>query len=174
VYHQLAIVIAGFMSGLALGAWCGRRRVHANEMRLLAGLQALAAVSPLLLYACLALIAQLTQPAQLALVSQVLFPLLAVLCGLLGGFQFPVASRIFFDRAHRSGMGSLYGLDLAGSCAGAILFSAYLIPVYGFLKTSLLLALVNVAPALLAAASAREAGEDDAAASSDLPDAGIG
>jgi predicted membrane-bound spermidine synthase len=130
-------------------------------MRLLAGLQAMAVLCPLLVYACLAAVARLSQPAQLAVVGQVLFPLLAVLCGVLGGFQFPVASRVFFARAdgpRRGSIGSLYGLDLAGSCAGAIVFSAYLIPVYGFLKTSLLLALVNLVPALLAAASMREAG----------------
>ena len=161
VYHQLAIVIAGFMGGLACGAWCGLRRARPNEMRLLAGLQAMAVLCPLLVYACLAAVARLSQPAQLAVVGQVLFPLLAVLCGVLGGFQFPVASRVFFARAdgpRRGSIGSLYGLDLAGSCAGAIVFSAYLIPVYGFLKTSLLLALVNLVPALLAAASMREAG----------------
>jgi spermidine synthase len=161
VYHQLAIVIAGFMGGLACGAWCGLRRVRPHEMRLLAGLQAMAALCPLLVYACLAAAARLSQAAQLAVVGPVLFPLLAVLCAVLGGFQFPVASRIFFDRpaaARRGSIGSLYGLDLAGSCAGAIVFSAYLIPVYGFLKTSLLLALVNLPPALLAAASMREAG----------------
>lgn len=91
---------------------------------------------PLLVYACL---------------GWAPIPLLAVLCGLLGGFQFPVASRIFGPRP--GSIGSLYGLDLAGSCAGALVFSAYLIPVYGFLRTSVLLALVNLGPALLAASA---------------------
>jgi spermidine synthase len=152
VYHQLAIVIAGFMGGMACGAWLGIRRVRSNEMGLLALLQGTAAICPLLLYALLAAVARLSQPAQLAVVGQVLFPLLAVLCGLPGGFQFPVASRIYFDRPERRGgsLGSLYGLDLAGSCIGAVVLSAYVIPVYGFMKTSLLLAMVSLAPALLA------------------------
>jgi spermidine synthase len=157
VYHQLAIVIAGFMAGLAGGAWWGVRRARPNEMRLLAILQGVAALCPLLLYALLMAVARLTQPAHLVLVSQVLFPALAVLCGLPGGFQFAVASRVYFAQplARGRGIGSLYGLDLAGSCIGAVVFSAYLIPVYGFLRTSLLMALVNVAPALAAAASMR-------------------
>jgi spermidine synthase len=161
VYHQLAIVIAGFMGGLACGAWLGVRRGRANEMRLLALLQGTAALCPLLLYALLAAVARLSQPAQLAVVGQVLFPLLAVLCGLPGGFQFPVASCIYFDRPARRGgsLGSLYGLDLAGSCIGAVLLSAYLIPVYGFLKTSLLLAMVSLAPALLAFSLLHKAGD---------------
>ncbi|MDR3718688.1 MAG: fused MFS/spermidine synthase [Bryobacteraceae bacterium] len=153
VYHQLAIVIAGFMGGLACGAWLGMRRTRTDGMRLLALLQGTAAVCPLLLYAVLAAVARLSQPAHLAVVGQALFPLLAVLCALPGGYQFPVASRIYFDQTARrgGGLGSLYGLDLAGSCIGAIALSVYLIPVYGFLKTSLLLAMAGLAPALLAA-----------------------
>jgi spermidine synthase len=161
VYHQLAIVIAGFMGGLACGAWLGVRRVGSNEMGLLAGLQCTVALCPLLLYSLLVAVARLSQPAQLAVVGQVLFPLLAVLCGLPGGFQFPVASRIYFDQPKRreGSLGSLYGLDLAGSCVGAIVLSAYLIPVYGFLKTSLLLAMVSLAPALLAVSLLHKAGD---------------
>ena len=41
--------------------------------------------------------------------------------------------------------GTLYALDLAGSCLGAVLFSAWLVPMFGFLKTALLLALVSLA-----------------------------
>ena len=174
VYQQLAVVIAGFMGGLACGAWCGSKpkaysvlrqaaKTVASQPRrpqetmvcatagqwptpqnsktvsgtgLLAALQAGATLLPLLVYACL---------------GWAPIPLLAVLCGLLGGFQFPVASRIFGPRP--GSIGSLYGLDLAGSCAGALVFSAYLIPVYGFLRTSVLLALVNLGPALLAASA---------------------
>ena len=54
-----------------------------------------------------------------------------MLCGALGGYQFRVASRIFRSGQGRN-LGTLYALDLAGSCAGAILFSVYLIPVFGF------------------------------------------
>ena len=48
-------------------------------------------------------------------------------------------------------MGTLYAIDLLGGCAGALLLSSYLIPVFGFWKTAWLSAAVNLAPALLAA-----------------------
>jgi len=157
VYEQLAMVIAGFMAGLAAGAWWGVRRGRANEMRLLTILQTVGAICPLLLYALLIAVTRLAQPVHLVLMSQVLFPLSAVLCGLPGGSQFAIASRIYFAQptTRDRSIGSLYGLDLAGSCIGAVVLSAYLIPVYGFLRTSLLMALVNLAPALAAAASMR-------------------
>jgi predicted membrane-bound spermidine synthase len=129
-------------------------------MRSLAALQGLAALSPLLLYGLFDSLARIQNPAGLFLVSQILFPALALLCGLLGGYQFPIASRIFFTGSkHAAGSpGTLYALDLAGACLAAVVFSAYLVPVFGFLKTALLTAVVNLAPAALATLSISEAG----------------
>ena len=46
-------------------------------------------------------------------------------------------------------------MDLAGASAGAILFSAYLIPVVGFYLSALVMAAVNLVPVLAASRSAR-------------------
>jgi predicted membrane-bound spermidine synthase len=86
------------------------------------------------------------------LAAQFAFPALAALCGMLGGYQFPIATEIYLhDRDGRSSLGALYAVDLLGGCAGALLLSSYLIPVFGFWKTAWLSAAVNLAPALLAA-----------------------
>jgi len=169
VYHQLAIVIAGFMAGMALGSWEARRRAHEREDRLLlAALQLLAALSGLLLYVVFGSLAVVQNRWGILLASQGVFPVLAVLCGILGGYQFPIASRAYFKigasarfstgkNACATNPGVLYGLDLAGSCLGAVVFSLYLIPVFGFLRTAQLLAIANLAPAALAALSAYRA-----------------
>jgi predicted membrane-bound spermidine synthase len=52
-------------------------------------------------------------------------------------------------------MTALYGWDLLGACAGALLIGAWLIPVYGFLKTTALIAMVNLPPAPLGCCCAR-------------------
>ena len=188
VYHQLAVVIAAFMAGMALGSWWALRRtgssktvghpaqqhpetmpsppwgrgwsrragpgegVFGADLRRLAALQTLAALSPLVLYLLLVLVAPTSSTPGLFVISQVVFPALAVLCGLLGGYQFPLASRIFFGDAdeQNSSPGSLYALDLMGACLAAVALSAYVVPVFGFLKTALLMAVVNLAPAALA------------------------
>lgn len=169
VYHQLAIVIAAFMVGMALGAWLALpgteespypspgSATRSSEMRTLAALQVLAALSPLLLYVLLEFCAGVKNPLGLALVSHALFPNLALLSGMLGGYQFPLASRIYFSSMKDSprSPGALYGLDLVGACLGAVVLSAYLFPVFGFLKTALLMAVGNLAPAALAALAAR-------------------
>jgi len=244
VYHQLAVVIAAFMAGMALGSWCGLRRpgnskavghaaqrqpetmkmtphplsylghplprgeggdlakresrvrgsfkavgdapqrdpetmktkpsppwgrgwfrgagpgeaVLKADLRRVAWLQALAAFSPLVLYLSLVLLAAVKSARGLWVVSQVAFPALAVLCGLLGGYQFPVASRIFFGGPDKRTIspGTLYGLDLVGACVAAVILSTYLVPVFGFLKTALFMGVVNLAPAGLAGFSALE------------------
>ncbi|MCX6638611.1 MAG: hypothetical protein NT090_26455, partial [Acidobacteria bacterium] len=158
VYHQLAIVIAGFMAGMALGSWLGLRSGTGFSLWSRSGagfslwsrggagfslwslmrLQLLAAASGFALCGLLA-------------VSHLLYPVLALLCGLLGGYQFIVASRL----SPTASTGMLYALDLAGASAGAILFSAYLIPVFGFYRSALVMAIVNLAPVLAASRSVR-------------------
>ena len=94
------------------------------------------------------------------LAAQFVFPALAALCGMLGGYQFPVATEIYLyndDSSGRSRLGTLYAIDLLGGCAGALLLSSYLIPVFGFWKTAWLSAAVNLAPFLLATRVSLEA-----------------
>jgi len=156
VYHQLAILIAGFMVGVSLGSWLATKRERntggeRTDAFRLAGLQFLAAASSLLLYVLLQLFAASNPRFLIFVVSQIIFPLLAVFCGLLGGYQFPVATRLFFAKS-KDGEGSpgmLYALDLAGSCLSALVLSSYLVPVFGFQQTAWLMAVVNLAPAIL-------------------------
>jgi spermidine synthase len=121
VYHQLAALTAGMMAGMALGSWLAVRKPVLG-LRTLMGL---AAAAPLVLCA------------SLPHLSPAAFTGAAVLCGIVGGWQFATAWRLL----PRPGM--LYALDLAGACAGALLVSAWLIPVFGFLKTAVLLAIAN-------------------------------
>jgi len=157
LYHQLAIVIGCFMAGMAAGSWLGLRRQSGagSELRRLAWLQALAAASGLALVALFDRLAPVRSGAGLFLVSQVAFPLLAAGCGLLGGLQFPIASRVFFKGSNGRSPGTLYGLDLVGACLGAALFGTVLIPVFGFHRTAALMAVLNAAPAAVSAALSR-------------------
>ena len=140
VYQQLALLVAALMAGMSLGSWIALR---ATVPSTLAYLQLVVAASPLVAFGLLARTAAA--------------PAIALACGALGGFQFATASRHYFALA-RPNPGILYALDLAGSCAGALMLSAYLIPVFGFLRTSWLLALANLAPAVGALCARRRPG----------------
>lgn len=160
IYHQLSMVIAAFMVGMGLGAWRALRSGDAGAgflaarsgMRSLALLQCIAALSPILLVLLFGLLGRIQGRTSLWLVSQLVFPALALACGFLGGFQFPRASRIYLPISERAqvNVGALYALDLAGSALGAVIVSVYLVPVFGFLNTALLVGLANLAPAALA------------------------
>ena len=128
---------------------CQRLRAGASfgALRILGLTQVLAAAAPLVLLGLF----KAMGPAGISnlVASWIAFPALAMACGMLGGYEFLIASRIFFaGTAHRPG--TLYAFDLAGSCLGAILFSAWLVPVFGFLKTALLSAMVSLAAAAMA------------------------
>ncbi len=151
VYHQLAILIGAFMAGMALGSRLaladpGRPR----NLRCLAALQIMAAIAALALYGVCIAAGGVATGAGLWVVSHVLFPALAAACGCMGGYQFPVASRTYFDGERARGLGAVYALDLVGACLGAVLVSAYCLPVLGFLKTACLLAILNLFPAVAA------------------------
>jgi spermidine synthase len=155
VYHQLAILIALCMAGIALGSWLGMRRMRRSNgppCRAVATTQFLLALSAPVLMLLVSLLAKLSGIASSWLAAQCVFPALAALCGMLGGYQFPLATEIFLqDVSGRRSLGMLYAIDLLGGCLGALVLSGYLIPVFGFWKTAGLCAAINLAPALLAA-----------------------
>ena len=156
IYQQLAVIIAAFMAGMALGSWCSLRQPASESgMKTLAWLQVLGAALPLLCYGLFVWFAQLRSGPGLVLISKLAFPALAGCCGLVGGYQFPIASRAFFEgQSEARGLGTVYALDLVGACAGALLPSIYLIPIFGLLRTALVIAVVDLVVALQAALSA--------------------
>lgn len=154
VYHQLAILIGLCMAGMALGSWLGIRRIAAGQrttMGDMAATQLLLALSAPVLMLVFSQLASASGLAVPWIAAQCIFPALAALCGGLGGYQFSIAAQIYLpDGSGRSKLGVLYAIDLLGGCAGALLLSAYLIPVFGFWKTAWLCAMVNLAPVFLA------------------------
>jgi spermidine synthase len=163
VYQQLAILIAMCMAGIAFGSWLGIRRIRYSDRppyRTIATTQFLLALSCPALIFVVSLLSKISGMATTWLAAQFVFPALAAFCGMLGGYQFPIATEIYLNKDARSGqsrLGTLYAIDLLGGCAGALLLSSYLIPVFGFWKTAWLSAAVNLAPTLLAARVSLEA-----------------
>jgi spermidine synthase len=170
LYHQLAILLAMFMAGMAAGsAWGLRKNVERGSA--LAWLQIAVAMAPGLLCAVLFLAEQVAIGLrfQRDYLGEALFAGMALAAGMLGGMQFTVASRMTLGEARRDGgsgialaqnssglrAGTLYALDLLGACAGAVMISGYLAPVFGFAWAAALMAVVATGPAILAALGSR-------------------
>jgi spermidine synthase len=155
IFHQLAILIALCMTGIAFGSWLGMRRTRGNNnppCRAVAATQFLLALSAPVLMLLVSLLAKLSGMASNWFAAQCVFPALAALCGVLGGYQFSMATAIYLHgNSGRHRLGMMYAIDLLGGSLGALVLSGYLIPVFGFWKTAWLCAAINLAPALLAA-----------------------
>jgi spermidine synthase len=155
VYHQLAILIALCMAGIAFGSWLAMRAIRRDghsPCRAVAVTQLALALSAPVLMVLVSLLAKASGIVTTWLAAQCVFPALAAFSGMLGGYQFPMATAIYAqDGNGQRGLGTIYAIDLLGGCAGALVLRGYLIPVFGFWKTAWLCAAVNLAPALLAA-----------------------
>jgi spermidine synthase len=149
VYLKLAVLFAAFMAGMALGGALALRPFFPRSVRALAVAQAALALTPFALCGVFKLIPSLS-PA----IGEPLFFVSAMIPGLFGGLLFPLASHLYLLPG-KPNLGALYALDLAGSCLAAILFSAWLIPVFGFTPAALLLALVGLLPAASSAFALR-------------------
>ena len=159
VYTGLAILTGLLMAGIALGSRLAMGRSGAAKgWRMVRVQLLLAAAGPTLLLA-VSLLGSFSSTAGEWIAAQMIFPALAALAGVLGGYQFVVAAGIFLrDRGERSGLGVLYAIDLLGGCAGALALSTFLIPMFGFWKTAWLGAAINAA-ALLPAVRAELIGQ---------------
>jgi len=146
-YQQLAVIVAGYMVGLALGSWLAvSKNVRDEKAFPLFRLCQLGMIFyPLLIAGIFYSLHTAPNPSAASWMSW-LFPSLAAGAGFIGGYQFPLANRLYLRRTpsiHRVA-GLLYGSDLLGSSAGAILVSTFIIPLLGIFPTLFLLSVLNI------------------------------
>ncbi|MGA8042961.1 MAG: hypothetical protein WCA37_09175, partial [Terracidiphilus sp.] len=155
VYRELALLIGMMMAGIAAGSLLGLRHIrrrHETHLRYAAVNQSFIAIAAPLLLAIVYLLAETSNGAASLWIVQAVFPLIALLCGLPGGYQYSLATAIYLkDRSRASSLSTLYAVDLLGGCVGALLIAGFLIPVFGFWSVAWLAAAVSAAPAILAA-----------------------
>jgi spermidine synthase len=146
VYQQVGLIITGFMVGAAVGAaWSVRSGVDAS--RLMFRLDALLAVAAFLLVPLL-LGLRASESSFLQTVSPpLIFPLLNGIVGFLAGAQFPPAAKLSF-RGVEETAGNLYAVDLLGACLGALLVSAFCVPLVGIAATCALLGGIKIMTAI--------------------------
>ncbi len=141
VYHEVALITAAFMVGTASGGAImnrlasrslGQKRIghRAVFMSLQGAIFVYALSLPILL-----------PTSKVLPFPDLLFPLLALTAGFLGGMEFPLAVQLTEGRVSRIA-GLIYGTDLAGACFGALLSSTLLIPILGIPQTCVALALL--------------------------------
>ncbi|MFC1735824.1 hypothetical protein ACFL1X_06885 [Candidatus Hydrogenedentota bacterium] len=144
LYHDVGLIVALFMSGLAVGAMAGQRLVNRSCWN--AGKLLLVTEGVVLAYALglAALLPILTGGSGAGV--KVAFLLLTAGAGVLVGGEFPMAVRVTLDcsRGLVRSAGRLDAADHLGASVGALLTGVVLIPVWGMVPTMLLVALIKL------------------------------
>ena len=149
LYQMLALIIAAFMLGLALGSAYMNRIMYRLKREVLA----LARIELIIVAYSIFVALIFTGIANLPLFlpAEVFFFILNCAAGFLVGLEFPLANKIYLRGNERVGQvaGSLYAADLIGGCVGAILASVFLVPVLGVVQTCFVIAMFKGASFVL-------------------------
>jgi len=147
VFYKMSLILTTYMFGLILGGlWITKMMEKGKgtaKMYLLTQISIV--IYPLLLPLLFFLFARMRSDVANYLGSHIIFPFLPVIPGIIGGFQFPLANKLFLQGRNIkvTAAGMTYGLDLIGSCIGALIVSIFLIPILGIPNTCFQVSILN-------------------------------
>jgi spermidine synthase len=141
VYGEVALLTAAFMLGITSGGAVTNRLLNRPMERSRVGHRRLFMLLQLAILVYAIILPALMPLAAASRFSELLYPLLALLAGFLGGMEFPLAAHLSKGPAGRVA-GLIYGADLAGACFGAALSSVIFIPLLGIPQTCYAVALL--------------------------------
>ena len=154
MYYKLGLILTAFMVGLILGSVIMTRIMGRlkNDLRVFMLTQVAVCIYPLIL---LGAFWALKDGRAYFLGANIIFPVLPAIAGFIGGFQFPLATKIYLKHKTRVGRvaGLAYGVDMIGACAGALFVSAFLVPILGIANTCFAVVLMSVVALVLLAQS---------------------
>jgi len=146
IYSMLALLVCAYMGGLAVGAFCARRRLLVGSAQKpfsgLLLLQGAAALFPLLAIALLMSIQQLGG----GTLAQTVFVAAIFMSGAVGGALYVYGNAAYTGLAVRDPRkqtaGTTYFADLVGSSVGAIVVTSFLLPILGVMESLIIASLV--------------------------------
>ncbi len=148
LYYKLGVILSSFMLGLVLGSWIITKKLEMlkDDYALFIKTQIAISVYPIILPLIFYSLSTVTTSGFFSWIgSNIVFPVLPIISGFVGGFQFPLANKIILKNTDVIGRtaGLSYGMYLLGSCTGAFLVSTFLVPILGIAQTCLAVALLN-------------------------------
>jgi len=141
IYEWIGAALAAFMLGLALASWVINHHLHRFSSR-----KAIAFIMGLILVYASVLPSILNYLAQSP--SYFIFMMLIIIAGALIGSAFPIACDLYYKIVGQRRVGSIYAADLVGGAVGSLLVSGFLVPLFGFSHTLLLVAILTIASLL--------------------------
>ncbi len=156
LYHQIGLLIAIFMFGIASGSFFITNRLHQMHpdsflfLKIEIGIVCFATLFPILF---LIPSHHLNDKGiYIFLYSAIL--ILSFINGVFIGLQFPLATKIFMAHSPREGIlgqtaGLLYGADLFGGFFGGLFGGVFLLPVLGLKETCFMMAIIKISSGFL-------------------------
>jgi len=149
MYYKMGLILTSFMIGLSFGSFLITKIMEKidDEKSLYLKTQSALSIYPLILAGTLFAISKITQFSPgMGNMLQIAFAIMPVMAGLIGGFQFPLANKIWLKDSKDIGKttGLLYGVDLLGSCIGGLVIGIILIPILGIIQTCVFLSVINI------------------------------
>jgi spermidine synthase len=135
VYQATGLIITIFMAGLAVGSLYGQRRSNRVAVRSFIVVQCATGIYSILFPF---VVSMFKDSSVSEWVIHAIFLLLTFVIAALIGFEFCVAVRLQKGDIQSVASG-LYGIDLVGSALGALLVSILLLPLFGIVKSSMII-----------------------------------
>lgn len=156
IYQQIGLLVALFMAGIALGSFL---IIHYLPRLKKDSFLFLMIEIVILLFGILLPFIFMTPSRQLEnkdifYLFYAGFLIMSFFAGMLTGFQFPLAVKIYLDnplRKEKLGQtaGLLYGADLFGGFFGGLLGGVFLLPLLGLKETCLMMAMIKASSGVL-------------------------
>jgi predicted membrane-bound spermidine synthase len=144
VYQATGAIITIFMAGLAVGAFYEQRKSKKSNVMSFIAIQGAVGIYALLLPLVLS---QSKDAVRGDVIVYTIFFLLTFAIAALIGAEFSMATKLLKGNI-RSVAGELYSIDLIGSAIGALIVATYILPLFGIVKASFIVAALNFASAL--------------------------
>ncbi|RMF54985.1 hypothetical protein D6745_03565 [Candidatus Woesearchaeota archaeon] len=140
VYHIIGLIITMFMLGLAAGSFYMNKKLRKKNINDLIRLEFAIVLYAVMLPFTLLYLAK--HSAGFA-ANQAVFSVLTFIIAVMAGMEFPLASKLHFKKIS-STAAELYNADLLGASLGALLVSAFLIPIFGLISVCFFIAFLNL------------------------------
>ena len=147
MFYKIGVLLTVFMAGLAAGSFWVTMLIKRlrNALNILIQSNLLLCILLSLLPVILYWLSALGDKTLSQLGANIIFPTLSFIAGLISGVQFPSVNKIYLENRDAQGQvaGLTYGVDLLGSCLGALLTGIFLVPVLGINWSCFVIAAIN-------------------------------
>jgi len=156
LYHQIGLLIAIFMFGVALSSFYMSRNVEGiqSDSHLFLKIEIVIILFSFLFPFVFSVLPRYLERTVLSLLVYPLFLIMSFLSGACIGLQFPLASKIYLalpgkKRTVGHTAGLLYGADLMGGFLGGLFGGVLLLPVLGLKESCFMVGLIKVSSLVL-------------------------